>query len=140
MSQGQSSRQAKASKEGNPQDASVKSGTTVSLFSKILHPSSHGDWHKDEVVDVFWWLKQSAAILTGVALGYLGVTGWLGFVTFAAVQYLIANLWAQHAQLVGVCIEPFEVFTESAFVAAGTFVILWTLVYSLKVSVGGAFV
>lgn len=78
---------------------------------------------QDEVVDVFWWLKQSAAILTGVALGYTGVTGWLGFVTFAAFQYLVANLWAQHAQLVGVCIEPFEVFTESAFVAAGTFVV-----------------
>lgn len=74
-------------------------------------------------MDVFWWLKQSTAILTGIALGYMGVTGWLGFVTFAALQYLVANLWAQHAQLVGVCIEPFDVFTESAFVAAGTFVV-----------------
>lgn len=46
MSQGQSSRQAKASKEGNAQDASLNSGTGVSLLSKILHPSRHGEWHK----------------------------------------------------------------------------------------------
>ncbi|KEP63107.1 UNVERIFIED_CONTAM: hypothetical protein HHA_222090 [Hammondia hammondi] len=107
-----------------------------SLLSKALHPTAHAEWHKDEALDVFWWLKQFAAVVVGVALGCMGVTGWPGFVVFAVAQYLVANVWAQHAGLVGVCVEPFEIFTENAFVAAGTFVVLWTVIYSSKVSLG----
>ncbi|CBZ50073.1 conserved hypothetical protein [Neospora caninum Liverpool] len=125
---------ARASKAKETSQSSALS--EPSLFSKALRPTAHPEWHKDEALDVFWWLKQVAAVVVGVALGSVGVTGWVGFAAFAVVQYLVANVWAQHARLVGVCVEPFEVFTENAFVAAGTFVVLWTLIYSVKVSLG----
>ncbi|PFH33779.1 hypothetical protein BESB_079950 [Besnoitia besnoiti] len=134
MSSEAGSRASKAKECSSQASASAE----PSLLSKVLRPSSHAEWHKDEAADVFWWLKQIAAIIVGVILGSLGITGWAGFLAFAIVQYLVANIWAQHAGLVGVCVEPFDVFTEQSFMAGGTFVVLWTLVYSLNVSHGVA--
>lgn len=62
---------------------------------------AHGVRLQKEVLEVIYWLRQAVALLCGLLWGLLGVTGFIGNVSFILICLLVA--WVYYAKIICAC-------------------------------------
>lgn len=106
-----------------------------------LHHSSKATWlsifdrnhiweDKDDVLDAVYWYRQVLAIVMGVIWGLLGLTGILGFVSFAVLNSIAAYAIANRT---GYDFDPDEYYLsvkEGFMTTLATFLVTWIVTYT----------
>lgn len=102
-----------------------KRKTWLSIFDK------NAVWDdKDEVLDSVYWFRQILAVLMGVVWGILGITGFLGILTFAILNSIAAYGVANNT---GYEFDPDDNLSsvKEGFMATfASFLVTWIVTYT----------
>lgn len=102
-----------------------KKTTWLSLFDK-----NHRWDDKDEVLDAVYWSRQALAIFMGLIWGFLGLTGFVGIISFAVINSLAAYAIANNT---GYDFDPDESYAsvkEGFMTTFATFLVTWIVTYT----------
>lgn len=114
----------KLSKSSSP-PAKVQRKTFLSIFDK------NATWNdKDEVLDAVYWIRQILAVIMGFLWGILGVTGFLGIISFAILNSMAAYAIANNT---GYDFDPDEslLSVKEGFMATfASFLVTWIVTYT----------
>lgn len=84
---------------------------------------------QEQFLDVIYWGRQIFAIIIGIIWGYLGLTGFFGLASFAAVNSLIVYIYAVNFNEETED-EMTEFVKEGFMTAFSCFMVAWILSYS----------
>jgi len=72
----------------------------INLFSNAFtdHPAGHM-WIKDDLLDTLHWLRQANAVLLGLMWGFMGVTGFIGFLAHIALGSVAIFGWYRRQRI-----------------------------------------
>lgn len=85
---------------------------------------------KDEVLDAVYWIRQILAIIMGFIWGLLGVTGFLGIISFATLNSMAAYAIANNT---GYDFDPDENLSsvkEGFMATLASFLVTWIVTYT----------
>lgn len=106
-------------------DSKAKRKTWWHLFDR------NSTWDdKDEVLDAVYWFRQVLAVVMGITWGYLGLTGFVGIISFIVLNSIAAYSIANRT---GYDFDPDESFqsVKEGFMAVfASFLVSWTVTYS----------
>ena len=113
--------------------SSTSSSSDLSFIDQVrlLLDKDH-DWDKAALLSALYWLRQSAALLLGPALGLLGVQGALGFGIAVAVLWLLMFAW--YGKYLQVDVEEmgqWDLASEGMFPALALTLLLWIAFFSI---------
>lgn len=95
------------------------------IVARCLNPTDDtvSEWSKDDVCDLFHFLKQALSILMGLSLGLLGITGWRGFALYGAAVAGSSFAVVQHAHIPDFILTEMQAVQEAAMPSLMTFVV-----------------
>jgi hypothetical protein len=115
----------KPTKTTSPTTSKSKRNTFLSIFDK------NAIWDdKDEVLDAVYWFRQILAVIMGFVWGLLGVTGFLGIISFAILNSIAAYGIANNT---GYDFDPDEslLSVKEGFMATfASFLVTWIVTYT----------
>ena len=91
-----------------------------------------GKVKKQELFNAVYWIRQVFALVFGLIMGVLPVTGYLGNLGFAALCALTS--WLYYAKYLGVDEEEYgrwELLAEGMNSAFGLFLLVWICTFSV---------
>lgn len=115
----------KTSPQKSKSDTKAKRKTWWNLFDR------NKIWDdKDEVLDAVYWFRQVLAIFMGIVWGFLGITGFVGIVSFAILNSIAAYAVANNT---GYEFDPDEGFLsvkEGFMTTFASFLVSWIVTYT----------
>jgi hypothetical protein len=119
----------KAGTTKSPKATSPPSKDKRKTFLSIFDRSTSWD-DKDEVLDAVYWIRQILAVIMGFVWGLLGVTGFLGIISFAILNSMAAYAIANNT---GYDFDPDEslLSVKEGFMATfASFLVTWIVTYT----------
>lgn len=104
-------------------------GARKSWFHSIFDKSYIWE-DKDEVLDAVYWSRQVLALFMGIIWGFIGVTGFMGIISFAILNSIAAYAIANNT---GYDFDPDDNFLsikEGFMTTFATFLISWIVTYT----------
>lgn len=106
-------------------DARSKRKTWWNLFDR------NSIWDdKDEVLDAVYWFRQILAIMMGIIWGFLGLTGFVGIVSFGLLNSMAAYTLANHTGYDFDPDESFQSVKEGFMTVFASFLVSWIVTYT----------
>lgn len=105
--------------------ATRKKTTIFSLFDR-----DHQWNDKDEVLLAVYWYRQVIALLMGFIWGTLGITGFVGIISFGILNSLAAYSMAMRSGYEFEADENFLSVKEGIMATFATFLVSWTVTYT----------
>lgn len=115
-------------KKTGPQRPKSGNGSRAKWFN--IFDRNHKWEDKDEVLDAVYWCRQVLAILMGLVWGFLGITGFVGIVSFSILNSIAAYAIANNT---GYDFDPDENFLsvkEGFMTTFATFLVSWIVTYT----------
>lgn len=109
--------------------AGQKTSTRRKTWLDIFDRSAVWD-DKDEILDAIYWFRQILAFIMGIIWGLLGLTGFLGTISFCALNSIAAYAIANNS---GYEFDPDEGFLsvkEGFMTTFATFLVTWIVTYT----------
>ena len=89
--------------------------------------SEDREWQKEDVADMFHWLRQLTCILLGICLGLLGVTGWIGFVIIISLLWGLSKYCLDVMRISDSIMSVSDTFQDGIVPALMSFTLFWTV-------------
>eukprot|EP00920_Eleutheroschizon_duboscqi_P033816 GHVT01081181.1.p1 GENE.GHVT01081181.1~~GHVT01081181.1.p1 ORF type:complete len:134 (-),score=20.47 GHVT01081181.1:436-837(-) len=97
----------------------------TSLWTRAFQFNSEDSWEPDEAGDVLWWIKSFVGLLCGIMFGIANVQGYIGFILYLGIQFLVALAWTAQVPVYRVIFDSSQVFAEGLYGGFFTFLISW---------------
>lgn len=117
-------------KKSSPQKAKASIRPSAKTTWLSIFDKNHKWEDKDDVLDMVYWWRQVLAVIMGLVWGILGLTGFLGIISFAILNSIAAYAIANNT---GYDFDPDENFLsvkEGFMTTFATFVVSWIVTYT----------
>ncbi|KPP75051.1 hypothetical protein Z043_105730 [Scleropages formosus] len=106
-------------------------GAKQPVWSRAFRAQATWD-DKEEFLDVIYWFRQIIAVILGVILGIVPLTGFLGISTFCAVNAVVLYLYFNNFQQIDE--EEYggtwELTKEGFMTSFALFLVTWIIFYT----------
>lgn len=102
-----------------------KNASIFSLFDK-----EHQWEDKDGVLQAVYWYRQLLALIMGLIWGVIGITGFVGIISFGILNSLAAYSLAMRSGYEFEADENFLSVKEGIMATLATFLVSWTVTYT----------
>ena len=101
-----------------------------SLLKRAL--TAEGEFSKEQILDILFYLKEMLGVLLGVAVGVSGITGLPGIIAFALAISLLCYLYVfKYLGAEEEAVETKDVLKEHFMNGFFPFLLTWLVTYNL---------